>query len=108
MSDFVYLYGFVPPDAPAAQDVTGIADSSVELIDAGDVRGVVSRVPGDAYAPERVEAQLKDLQWVAAQGIAHERVVAWFVDNSQILPVPLFTMYSSLAALLEAGWTPRP
>ena len=103
MSDFVYLYGFVPPDAPVPDGLLGIADQHVERVEAGDVHAVVSNVPAAVYAPEQVEARLKDLQWVAEQGIAHERVVAWFVDHSQILPAPLFTMYSSRAALLEAS-----
>ena len=103
MSDFVYLYGFVPRDAPAPDGLLGIADKTVELLRAGDVYAVVSDAPADVYAPDRVEARLKDLQWVAEQGIAHERVVAWFVDHSQILPVPLFTMYSSREALLNAA-----
>jgi hypothetical protein len=103
VSDFVYLYGFVPPDAPAPDGLVGIADRNVELMPTGGVNAVMSDAPADAYAPDRVEARLKDLQWVAEQGIAHERVVAWFVDHSQILPVPLFTMYSSRSALLHAA-----
>ena len=102
MSDFVYLYGFVPPDAPAPEALAGIAERSVHIVPAGDVGAVVSSVPADVYAPEMVEEALKNLQWVAEQGVAHERVVAWFVDHSQILPVPLFTMYSTSNALERA------
>lgn len=36
---------------------------------------------------------------MATQGVSHERVVAWFVDHAQIVPVPLFTLYSSEEAL---------
>lgn len=102
MSDFVYLYGFVPPDAPAPAEFTGIAGREVRLLGSGEVHAVVSPVPADEYAPERIESRLQDLKWVAAQGAAHERVVAWFVDHGQILPVPLFTMYSSFQALQES------
>ncbi len=103
MSDFVYLYGFVPPGAPQPDDLTGIAGGSVELVANDDVQAAISHVAADEYAPDRVEQRLQDLQWVAEQGVAHERVVAWFVDHSQILPAPLFTMYSSLEALQAAG-----
>jgi hypothetical protein len=101
VSDFVYLYGFVPPDSPAPHDLAGVAGGNVRLISSGEVNAVVGNVPAKDYAPERVEARLQDLQWVAEQGVAHERVVAWFVDHGQILPAPLFTMYSSEAALRQ-------
>jgi hypothetical protein len=102
VGDFVYLYGFVPGDAPAPQDISGVAGRAVKLIAMNDLNAAVSYVPATDYAPDRVEARLQDLQWVAEQGVAHERVVAWFVDNTQILPAPLFTMYSSDDALRDA------
>jgi hypothetical protein len=102
VSDYVYLYGFVPADAPAPQHLAGINNSSVTLARAGDLYAAVSNVPAEDFAPARIEARLQDLQWVAEQGVAHEGVVAWFVDHSEILPAPLFTMYSSLDALSAA------
>ena len=102
MSDYVYLYGFAPSDAPAPQHLAGISNSDVKIEPAGSLTAVVSHVPASEYAPERIEARLQDLQWVAEQGVAHERVVAWFVDHSEILPAPLFTMYSSADAMRTA------
>jgi hypothetical protein len=102
VSDFVYLYGFVPTDAQAPTNISGVANSAVTLIATDGLNAAVSYVPAADYAPERVEERLQDLQWVAEQGVAHERVVAWFVDNTQILPAPLFTMYSSIDALRAA------
>jgi hypothetical protein len=104
VSDYVYLYGFVPPDAPAPQHLAGIDDRIVTLTRVGDLNAAISMVSAEDYAPARIEARLQELPWVAQQGIAHERVVAWFVDNSEILPAPLFTMYSSSDAMAdEAG-----
>jgi hypothetical protein len=103
VSDFVYLYGFVPPDAPEPKDLAGVAGSGVQLLPAGDVKAAIGHVPAGEYAPAHVEHRLQDLQWVAEQGVAHERVVAWFVDHSQILPAPLLTMYSSHEALQSAS-----
>ncbi len=102
MSDYLYLYGFVPNDAPRPAQLVGINDAPVELLPVGGLHAVVTRVPADVYAPEQVEARLQDLQWVGQQGVAHERVVAWFVDHGQILPASLLTMYSSPEALAEA------
>jgi hypothetical protein len=104
--DFTYLYGFVPGDAQAPRGILGIGGSTVKLLDLGSVKAVISAVPADVYDPERIDEQIQDLKWVSEQGVAHEAVVAWFVDNSEILPVSLFTMYSTADALMEAA-TPR-
>jgi hypothetical protein len=104
VSDVVYLYGFVPAgvDAPAGR-LAGIADRPVELVDVADFQAALSFVPADAYRPDVIEARLEDLRWVAEQGLAHERVVAWFVDRARIVPVPLLTLYTTRAALAAAA-----
>lgn len=107
MSSMVYLYGFVPPDAPAPPAyIAGVANAPVRLLDLGDVHAAVSDVPGDVYAPERVESRLQDLAWVGEQGMAHERVVVWYADHSEILPARLFSLYSADGAL-RAAVAPR-
>ena len=103
MSEYLYLYGFVPVGGRKPEHISGVNESSVEIIEIDDIAAAVSHVPADEYAPELLEPRLQDLQWVAAQGVAHERVVAWFVDESQILPAALFTMYSSIDALRQAA-----
>lgn len=102
-SDFTYLYGFVPADASSPPGLVGIGGSSVTLLDLADVNAVISPVPADVYDPARIDERIQDLKWVSEQGVAHEAVVAWFVDNSEILPVSLFTMYSSTQALQDAA-----
>lgn len=103
MSHVVYLYGFVPPDAPAPPgQVLGVADLPVRLIDLGPVRAVVADLPASGYSAEVVERRLQDLSWVGEQGMAHERVVVWYADHSEILPARLFSLYSGEAALTDA------
>lgn len=103
MSDVVYFYGLVPAETPAPPpDLLGMADAGVALIAVGAVRAAVSLVPAAQYRPELIEARLDDLTWVGEQGIAHERVVLWFVDNAEILPARLFSMYADDAALKAA------
>jgi hypothetical protein len=104
VSDLLYLYGFVPADSPSPPPLAGIADRPVELLAVAGACAVISRVPADEYAAERIEDRLQQLDWVAAQGLAHEQVVAWFVDHADIAPAPLFTLYSGEDALAaEAG-----
>jgi hypothetical protein len=100
VNDVVYLYGFVPrgtPAPPAA--LRGIADAAVALLEAGDVSAVVSHLPAADWSGYVVEARLQDLQWVGEQGLAHERVVLWFVDHGEILPARLFSLHSDVSAL---------
>lgn len=100
MNEAIYLYGFVPAGvALPAAGLLGVADRAVELLDLVDFGAVISRVPADEYAPARVEARLRDLEWVGRQGLRHEQVVTWFVDHGQILPVRFLTLYSSVEAL---------
>jgi hypothetical protein len=100
VSEAIYLYGFVPPDTVLPPNgLIGTAEAVVELLNGSGFQAVIARVPGEAYEAGAIEAQLQDLAWVAAQGVAHERVVAWFVDHAQIVPVPLFTLYSAVDAL---------
>jgi len=102
VSDLVYLYGFVPADAPAPTRLTGVAARPVTLVPVGDVSAAVSYVPAATYAADNIEARLQDLSFVAEQGVSHETVVAWFVDHSEILPASLFTLYSGDDALRSA------
>lgn len=104
VNDVVYLYGFAPADAPAPPaQLTGMAGAPVQLLRFGAISAAISHVPVDMYRADVIEARLEDLAWVGEQGMAHERVVLWFVDNSEILPARLFTLYSSETALAEAA-----
>lgn len=106
MNAVVYLYGFVPAAAePPPAAFTGVAERAVQLLDVADFQVAISYVPADAYAGEAVEVRLQDLGWVGEQGLAHERVVAWFVDHGHIVPAPLLTLYSSADALTTAAWS---
>jgi hypothetical protein len=107
-ADFTYLYGFTPREVTSPSNLAGIAGSAVRIVSVGPVSAVISDVPADVYDPANIDERLKDLAWVAQQGVAHETVVAWFVDNAQILPVSLFTMYSSVQALQDAVFPRSP
>lgn len=102
MSGVVYLYGFVPADAPAPpDDAPGIAGSRVDFVELDGFRAAVSQIPGDPYGTERLQERLADLGWVGEHGAQHERVVTWLSDNTTIAPARLFTIFSSDAALRE-------
>lgn len=99
MSDVVYLYGFVPADTGTADLPAGVDERPVQGVAAAGVLALVSHLPGETYSADLLESRLEDLDWVAARGLAHERVVAWAVDHGEIVPAPLFTLFSSVDAL---------
>jgi hypothetical protein len=102
MSEVLYLYGFVPRDAPPPSSaLSGLDGADVELMDAGGFQAVISRLADPVYGSDELHERLKDLAWVGARGLAHERVVTWFVDCSTIVPARLLTIFSSPPALSD-------
>jgi hypothetical protein len=107
VSQVIYLYGFAPATAPPPPTgLAGMADSPVELLPMGPACAVIGRLPAGTWGATQVESRLEDLAWVGEQGLAHERVVLWFVDHAEILPARLFSLYSHEAAL-RAAFEPR-
>lgn len=64
---------------------------------------VVSEVSLDVYGPEKLDAALRDLDWVSSVAVAHESVVEHFTRaaKSAVVPMKLFTMFSSLERAVE-------
>jgi hypothetical protein len=58
---------------------------------------VVAEVPLALYGNERLEARLRDINWVANTAVAHEAVVEHFASRASaaVVPMKLFTMFSS-------------
>lgn len=94
MSELIYLYGFVPAQSAEPQSLEGMSGAGVRLVARDDLAAVVSDVPSDSFTAASIEERMDDLDWVGQQGLSHERVVSWFVDHGDIVPVPLFTLYS--------------
>ncbi len=109
MSALVYLYGFVPAATTLPPEgLTGIAGTTVELLPLAGFTAAVSRPASADFEPAALEQRTRDLRWVGLHGLEHEAVVAWFVDHGEIVPVPLFTLYSSDTALADAAAERRP
>jgi hypothetical protein len=80
----------VPPGLPGAE-----RPSPVKLDDR--LWLVTASVPLERYGPGRLEASLRDLDWVAVIALAHEAVVEYFVRSpgAAVIPMKLFTMFST-------------
>jgi hypothetical protein len=68
----------------------------VRLLDAGrDLWLVVADAPLDRYGEETINRKLSDLDWVSRAAVAHEAVVESFIDQRAVLPMKLFTIFTS-------------
>jgi hypothetical protein len=62
---------------------------------------VVADAPLNQYGEEAINRKLSDLDWVSRAAIAHEGVVASFIDQRAVLPMKLFTIFTSDDRALE-------
>ena len=56
---------------------------------------LVSTVPAAAYGEEALEAGMQNLDWVGPRALAHEAVVEQFLACRAVLPMQLFTLFTS-------------
>jgi hypothetical protein len=61
----------------------------------GGYDAVVASAPLARFSAEAIEARLRDLEWVAACGAAHEAVVEHGGRRGTVVPMKLFTIFSS-------------
>ncbi|HEY3121087.1 MAG TPA: GvpL/GvpF family gas vesicle protein [Vicinamibacteria bacterium] len=59
---------------------------------------VVADAPLAQYDKATVERSLSDLEWVSARAVGHERVVERFAGRFTLVPMKLFTLFTSDAA----------
>ncbi len=56
---------------------------------------VVADAPLAQYGDPAINRRLSDLQWVARAAVAHESVVESFIESATVVPMKLFTIFSS-------------
>src|SRR3954466_11733089 len=94
-----YVYGVLaakrrPRLAAARRGLPGTGP--VRLLDAGGGLYVVAAdAPLSRYNEAAINAGLSDLGWVSRAAMAHERVVETFSGEVAILPMKLFTIFTS-------------
>jgi len=75
----------------------GLPDAEApRLLDAGGgLWLVVATVPLGRYRSDAIEARLGDLEWVSRRAIAHEAVVESFARSATVIPMKLFTLFTT-------------
>src|SRR5918999_118989 len=55
----------------------------------------VADAPLDRYGEEAINRRLSDLDWVSRAAVAHEAIVESFLEERAIVPMKLFTIFTS-------------
>ena len=72
------------------------AGRDLRAVEASDgLWAIVETVPESEYGEAALARGLQDLDWVAARAVAHERVIDSFLSASALLPMQLFTLFTS-------------
>jgi len=79
---------------PSPSPVPG--GESIRFVDVGQrLWAVVSSVPADDFSEDALRRGLQDLEWVGRRALAHEAVVERFLSAPALLPMQLFTLFTS-------------
>jgi len=66
------------------------------LLDAGNSLWLVAAdAPLARYGKSPIEEGLRNLKWVAACAVAHEQVIEHFTDAGTVIPMKLFTLFTT-------------
>jgi hypothetical protein len=69
---------------------------SVRLLDVEDgLFAAVADAPLDRYSEAAINRGLSDLDWVSRAAVAHEAVVESFISETAVLPMKLFTIFTT-------------
>jgi hypothetical protein len=94
-----YLYCLVRSSRkPALRRVSGglPGAGSLRLVDAGrSLWLVVADVMDGEYSEAAIESGLKNLEWVSERAVGHEAIVEQFLSAPAVLPMQLFTIFTS-------------
>lgn len=97
--DVLYAYGVVRAGFSVNKLPAGIDDAPVAIVTEGDVAALVSRLPQGAYSPATIETNSGEVAWLSPRAMAHDRVLTWAQEHGGVVPLPMFSMWGSDAAL---------
>jgi hypothetical protein len=104
--DALWTYGVVRADASPPTGIEGVERAGgVELVVAGELAALVSRVPLADFGEEPLRRNLNHLPWLERVARAHEAVLERALQTTTIVPLRLCTIYESEArvrAMLDA------
>jgi hypothetical protein len=98
-TEFWYVYGVAPATSDLSRAPQGLDDAPLELCVDDELAAVTSRVDGERYSPDAVERATEDVEWLAPRAVAHDRVLTWLSDHGPVVPLPIFSLFSTTKAV---------
>lgn len=99
----IYAYGIVRHGFDVASAPSGLEDAPVAFAHAeGDIGALVSRLPLGTYGPAEIERDSAEVSWLSPRAMAHDRVLTWAQEHGGVIPLPMFSLFGSGAALTHS------
>jgi hypothetical protein len=106
-----YVYCIVSSTHPLQTAKTPAGPPGTRPVRAIEIRPgrylIVSDAPLDQFGEAPLAAKLSDLDWVSRAAVAHEAVTQSFMSADAVVPMKLFTLFTSDERALEqvrSGW----
>jgi len=94
----IYLYGITQQELPAIK-ATGVDGSAaIEDLQASGLICWISRVSRIEFA-DNLPQHMENLDWLAAAGVRHQRVVSAIAEQTEILPARFGTVFLTESSL---------
>ncbi|MEO7082837.1 MAG: GvpL/GvpF family gas vesicle protein [Gemmatimonadaceae bacterium] len=90
-----YVYGIVPGAMSASSMPAGLDDAQVSLQQQDGVGALVSQLDASVYGPDMLETSSGDVEWLSPRAVAHDLVLTWASDRGAVIPLPMFSLFSS-------------
>lgn len=94
-----YVYGIVPPTLDPERAPEGVGDAPVTIEAENGLAALVSVLPAAEYGPVPLERNSGDVEWLGPRAVAHDRVLSWASDHAAVVPLPMFSLFSSRDAV---------
>jgi hypothetical protein len=91
VSDILYVYAIARGDHPGADGVETIAGDGLAAF--------FTRVDGEEFSQEAIDARSKDVEWLGAIGYRHQETMVALARGGTIIPLRAFTLFGGDAAL---------
>ena len=98
-SELWYVYGIAPATLGFGRAPEGLDDAPLELCVDEDLAAVASRLDGERYSPSAIERGTENVEWLAPRAVAHDRVLTWLSDHGPVVPLPVFSLFSTEEAV---------
>lgn len=94
-----YVYGIVPPTLDPGRAPEGVEDARVAIEAENGLAALVSVLPAGDYGPAPLERNTADVEWLGPRAMAHDRVLSWASDHAAVVPLPMFSLFSTRDAV---------